>query len=174
MITVKKQLFKEIHHKIILPNKNNDLYFKYFSDIHKSIKEDESKLYCILDRLYSSYTDYVGIGGDIIDITNDIRENNNERKILIDWLKEISNHYKTFKDMADSLVNKNHTRINKNNIDQLIEEKKCLKTAIIIMNKKINNIKKDLAMKVFKDEVFIEDFGRLINDEKNEIDVNEY
>ena len=42
------------------------------------------------------------------------------------------------------------------------------------MNKKINNIKKDLAMKVFKDEVFIEDFGRLINDEKNEIDVNEY
>ena len=100
----------------------------------------------------------------------------NDKKMEINDIKSNirSNHYKTFKDMADSLVNKNHTRINKNNIDQLIEEKKCLKTAIIIMNKKINNIKKDLAMKVFKDEVFIEDFGRLINDEKNEIDVNEY
>jgi hypothetical protein len=100
----------------------------------------------------------------------------NDKKMEINDIKSNirNNHYKTFKDMADSLVNKNHTRINKNNIDQLIEEKKCLKTAIIIMNKKINNLKKDLAMKVFKDEVFIEDFGRLINDEKNEIDVNEY
>ena len=71
----------------------------------------------------------------------------NDKKMEINNIKSNirSNHYKTFKDMAESLVNKNHTKINKNNIDQLIEEKKCLKTAILIMNKKINNLKKDLS-----------------------------
>ena len=84
-----------------------------------------------------------------------------------------NNHYKTFKNIANNLVDINHTKLNKNNIDQLIEEKKCLKTAILILNKKINNLKKDLAMKIFKGEVFIEDFNRLINNEKNEININE-
>ena len=92
---MKRYIFKETNHYIELPNKNNEVYFKYFSDIHKSLKDDPNILYSILDRLNSSNTEYVGIGGDIIDLTDDIKSKN-ERKIIIEWLKEISSHYRTF------------------------------------------------------------------------------
>lgn len=90
---MKKYLFKENDYNINLNFKYNSIKLKYFSDIHKSNLVSEEKLYSILDALFNSYTDYVCIGGDIIDLTNDC--DSFQRKILIKWLKDISIYYKT-------------------------------------------------------------------------------
>ena len=51
-------------------------------------------------------------------------------------------------------------------IDELINEKKNLSTAIVILNKKINVLKKDIATHAYKGELFIDEFGKLVEREK--------
>ena len=92
---MKKDVYKETEHNICLPFKNNSINFKYFSDIHKSNTVSKEKLYNIIDFINDSNTDYVGIGGDLIDLTNDFKDNKEEKRILINWLKDISSNYKT-------------------------------------------------------------------------------
>ena len=81
-------------------------------------------------------------------------------------------NYDSFKSMASSLKSKNITKMDKQEIDKLIEEKKCLNTAIILMNKKINNLKKELAKYIYKGELYMNEFGKLIERQKIENDFN--
>lgn len=83
-------------HDIYIPYKNDDIKLKYFSDVHFTYNFDDNKLNAILGYVNSSYSDYVCIGGDIIDSTNFIRENRSEQIKLLKWLEEIAIYRKTF------------------------------------------------------------------------------
>ncbi len=83
-------------HEIYIPNKNDDVKVKYFSDVHFTYKFDDNKLNAILRYINSSYSDYVCIGGDIIDSTNFICKNRREQIKLLKWLEKIAVYRKTF------------------------------------------------------------------------------
>lgn len=51
-------------------------------------------------------------------------------------------------------------------INQLIEEKKCLCTSILIVNKKLNKLKKEVAMYCLKGEYTLDRFGKLVDKTK--------
>lgn len=51
-------------------------------------------------------------------------------------------------------------------INQLMEEKKCLKTSILIINKKLNKLKKEVAMYCLKGEYTLDRFGDLVEKTK--------
>lgn len=81
-------------HEIYIPNKNDDIKFKYFSDVHYTYNFDKNKLNAILRYINTSYSDYVCIGGDIIDSTNIIK-NRREQIRLLKWLERIAIYRKT-------------------------------------------------------------------------------
>lgn len=60
------------------------------------------------------------------------------------------------------------TPVTSADIENVISEKKCLMTAIVIMNKKVNDLKKEIAMKAYKGVVCMKDFEKLVQEEKKE------
>lgn len=90
------RLYKMNGHEIYSPNKVSDITLKYFSDVHFTYKFDDKKLDAILRIINSSLSDYVCIGGDIIDSTSFIRESRSEQIKLLKWLEEIAVYRKTF------------------------------------------------------------------------------
>lgn len=90
------RIYKVNGHEIYLPNKVENIKFKYFSDLHFTYNFDDRKLYTILSYMNSSSCDYVCCGGDIIDSTNYIRESRTAQKKLLKLLEEISIYRKTF------------------------------------------------------------------------------
>lgn len=90
------RIYKINGHEIYIPDKVSDVKIKYFSDVHSTYKFDERKLDAILGMIDSSFSDYVCIGGDIIDSTNFIRESRSEQIKLLKWLEEIAIYRKTF------------------------------------------------------------------------------
>ena len=68
--------------------------------------------------------------------------------------------------MTDSIRHQKGMKNDSGKIDELINEKKNLSTAIVILNKKINLLKKNIATHVYKGELFIDEFGKLVEREK--------
>ena len=75
-------------------------------------------------------------------------------------------NYAQYKIMVDSIKEKKSMKCDSKKIDELINEKKNLSTAIVILNKKINVLKKDIATHAYKGELFIDEFGKLVEREK--------
>lgn len=75
-------------------------------------------------------------------------------------------NYNQYKIMTDSLRHQKGMKNDSGKIDELINEKKNLSTAIVILNKKINVLKKNIATHVYKGELFIDEFGKLVEREK--------
>lgn len=75
-------------------------------------------------------------------------------------------NYTQYKIMVDSIKEKKGMKCDSKKIDELINEKKNLSTAIVILNKKINMLKKDIATHAYKGELFIDEFGKLVEREK--------
>jgi len=79
-----------------LLDKNSDLNIKYFSDIQHTYNFDNRKLDKIVEKIKATPTNYVCIGGDIIDSTNHIRESRENQLVLLRFLEKIAKHHKTF------------------------------------------------------------------------------
>ena len=154
-------------HNVIIPNKNKDITIKYFSDIHISNSFNIKLLDKILNELNRTKIDYVTIGGDIIDSTNLIC-NNNYRKIIIEWLKELSNTYKTLISLG------NHDFMKKINSKQGYSYEYLSDFWQEVNN--IDNLYLSHFNKVYEDEnIFVYmpelDFSYYINEKKEE-DIN--
>ena len=145
-----------LNEQIILCKKENEMTLESIKDLNKKNDEIKMEINRIQNENFHNNIEILFLKKKIEEKEkelNDIQKNNRDM------------HYDTFKNMASSLTSKNYTKLDKKEVDKLIEEKKCLNTAIILMNKKINNLKKELATKIYKGEVFMNEFGKLVNRE---------
>ena len=152
-----------LNEQIILCKKENEITLESIKDITQQNDEIKMEINRIQSENFHNNIEIVFLKKKIEEKEqeiNDIQKNNRDI------------HYDSFKNMASSLKSKNITKIDKQEIDKLIEEKKCLNTAIILMNKKINNLKKDLAKYIYKGELYMNEFGKLIERQKIENDFN--
>ena len=76
-------------------NKDKELNIKFFSDIGHNSGFNNDKLDMIVEHIKKTPTNYVCIGGDIIDSTNHIRENKENELILLRFLENLAKDYKT-------------------------------------------------------------------------------
>ena len=152
-----------LNEKIILCKKENEITLESIKDINQQNDEIKMEINRIKSENFHNNIEIIFLKKKIEEKEqeiNDIQKNNRDI------------HYDSFKNMASSLKSKNITKIDKQEIDKLIEEKKCLNTAIILMNKKINNLKKELAKYIYKGELYMNEFGKLIERQKIENDFN--
>ena len=152
-----------LNEKIILCKKEYEITLESIKDITQQNDEIKMEINRIKSENFHNNIEIIFLKKKIEEKEqeiNDIQKNNRDI------------HYDSFKNMASSLKSKNITKIDKQEIDKLIEEKKCLNTAIILMNKKINNLKKELAKYIYKGELYMNEFGKLIERQKIENDFN--
>lgn len=76
--------------------------------------------------------------------------------------------YMQYKLMSEKNSNQGGLKKDSFKIEALINDKKNLSTAIVIMNKKLNKLKQEMAVHVYKGELFINEFGKFVQREKNE------
>lgn len=91
-----KDKIKSNTHVFELFNKNKSLNIKYFSDVQHTYGFNNNKLDKIVENIELTPTDYVFIGGDILDSTNHIRESRDNQLVLLRFLEKIAKKHKTF------------------------------------------------------------------------------
>lgn len=92
---------------------------------------------------------------------------NKKIKELKEKIQELDKASRSFKYEQNKLMNYSNKfgiglKVDSNRIRILQEEKKNLRTSIVLFNKKLNKLKKEVALNCFKGEMALDQFGKLV------------
>ena len=149
----------EIQSMIKLSNDEQEVIEQNIIELQKKSNQFQMDIDLAKTQTFHNQIEKIYIGKKIDEIKTEIENVEKEKRDI---------HYMTVKLNEERNICEDLLKSNSFKIEELINEKKNLSTAIVMTDKKVKLLKKKIAGYVYQGELFMNEFGKYVQREKKE------